>query len=335
MGRIQVDGEGVTGANVGPIHSQWLTIRGARLPLAHGIRRLLFDTSVPLWRYCLVAFAIATIPSMVLSASAYAIWRAFGLNAETLILAGGLGSLSSFSNHKVLVVGASIIAWGCLHALFGTLWFFGTVWSFFAFSLAYLIGREHGFFRAFIAAAVPHALVNLTVFVGIAAKRRDSRYEPGQRSGAWQKMRVNQGQEFMIAGYTPSARSFDALIFGCYEGDQLTYVAGPATASLRHHARSCSRDSAGWRDCTVPVFCRSTGSKIGMGWAPTVRRYVQHANGNSRAVMTRTHHNLWMIPVSVADDKDPDAVLPGWPRQSGVPESTRRLPCVVQNMSMV
>jgi len=31
---------------------------------------------------------------------------------------------------------------------------------------------------------------------GLVAKRRDSRYEPGQRSGAWQKMRVNRGQAF-------------------------------------------------------------------------------------------------------------------------------------------
>ena len=60
---------------------------------------------------------------------------------------------------------------------------------------------------------------------GLVAKRRDSRYEPGQRSGAWQKMRVNQGQEFVIAGYTPGARSFDALIFGYYDGDKLIYVA--------------------------------------------------------------------------------------------------------------
>ena len=37
---------------------------------------------------------------------------------------------------------------------------------------------------------------------GLVAKRRDSRYEPGLRSGAWQKMRVNQGQEFVIGGYT-------------------------------------------------------------------------------------------------------------------------------------
>jgi bifunctional non-homologous end joining protein LigD len=38
---------------------------------------------------------------------------------------------------------------------------------------------------------------------GLVAKRRDSRYEPGQRSGAWRKMRVNQGLDFVIAGYTP------------------------------------------------------------------------------------------------------------------------------------
>jgi len=45
------------------------------------------------------------------------------------------------------------------------------------------------------------------------------------RSGAWQKMRVNQGQEFVIAGYTPTAKNFDALIFGYYEGGTLMYVA--------------------------------------------------------------------------------------------------------------
>ena len=62
-------------------------------------------------------------------------------------------------------------------------------------------------------------------FEGLIAKRRDSLYEPGLRSGAWQKMRVNQGQEFVIGGYTPSAGSFDALILGYYEGDRLLFVA--------------------------------------------------------------------------------------------------------------
>ena len=60
---------------------------------------------------------------------------------------------------------------------------------------------------------------------GLVAKRRDSKYEPGQRSGAWQKMRVNQGKELVIAGYTPSPKNFDALVIGYYEGHRLMYAA--------------------------------------------------------------------------------------------------------------
>ena len=41
---------------------------------------------------------------------------------------------------------------------------------------------------------------------GVIAKRRDSLYEPGRRSGAWVKMRINKGQELVIGGYVPSAK---------------------------------------------------------------------------------------------------------------------------------
>jgi bifunctional non-homologous end joining protein LigD len=60
---------------------------------------------------------------------------------------------------------------------------------------------------------------------GLVAKRRDSRYEPGERSGAWAKMRVNRSEEFVIGGYTLDGRHFDALIFGYWEGDRLMYAA--------------------------------------------------------------------------------------------------------------
>ena len=59
---------------------------------------------------------------------------------------------------------------------------------------------------------------------GLVAKRCDSRYEPGQRSGACQKMRVNRGQAFVIAGYTPAGRNFDAIIFGYFDGGKLMYA---------------------------------------------------------------------------------------------------------------
>jgi ATP-dependent DNA ligase len=35
---------------------------------------------------------------------------------------------------------------------------------------------------------------------GLVAKRRDRKYEPGLRTGAWQKMRVNQGRSSLSAG---------------------------------------------------------------------------------------------------------------------------------------
>ena len=60
---------------------------------------------------------------------------------------------------------------------------------------------------------------------GLVAKRSSSPYEPGLRSGAWMKMRVNRGQEFVIGGYTRGTRTFDALVLGCYERGELIYVA--------------------------------------------------------------------------------------------------------------
>jgi DNA ligase D-like protein (predicted ligase) len=61
-------------------------------------------------------------------------------------------------------------------------------------------------------------------FEGIVAKRKDSVYEPGKRTGAWVKYKVNRGQEFVIGGYTPGS-PFDALIVGYYDGERLLYAA--------------------------------------------------------------------------------------------------------------
>jgi ATP-dependent DNA ligase len=61
-------------------------------------------------------------------------------------------------------------------------------------------------------------------FEGIVAKRKDSIYESGKRTGAWVKYKVNRGQELVIGGYT-GGNPFDALIVGYYEGEMLLYAA--------------------------------------------------------------------------------------------------------------
>jgi bifunctional non-homologous end joining protein LigD len=60
---------------------------------------------------------------------------------------------------------------------------------------------------------------------GVVGKRTDSQYEPGERSGAWIKLRTNLEQEFVIGGYVPGARGFDALLVGVYEDKELVFVA--------------------------------------------------------------------------------------------------------------
>jgi hypothetical protein len=59
---------------------------------------------------------------------------------------------------------------------------------------------------------------------GIVAKRRDSLYEPG-RNGAWVKMRIGGGQEFVIGGFTPSPKNFDAILVGYFQRNQLMFAA--------------------------------------------------------------------------------------------------------------
>lgn len=60
---------------------------------------------------------------------------------------------------------------------------------------------------------------------GVVAKRKDSRYEAGKRSGAWAKYRINAGQELVVGGYIPGPQGVDSIIVGFYGGSDLIYVA--------------------------------------------------------------------------------------------------------------
>ena len=72
-------------------------------------------------------------------------------------------------------------------------------------------------------------------FEGVIAKRQDSLYESGKRSGAWVKYKISKGQEFVIGGYTPG-NPFDAVIVGYYQDKNLLY-AGKVRAGFVPHVR--------------------------------------------------------------------------------------------------
>lgn len=71
---------------------------------------------------------------------------------------------------------------------------------------------------------------------GVVGKRRDSRYEPGRRSGAWVKVKFSRRQEFVIGGYKPADAGFDSVLVGYYDQRKLHY-AGKVRAGFTPHAR--------------------------------------------------------------------------------------------------
>ncbi len=62
---------------------------------------------------------------------------------------------------------------------------------------------------------------------GIMAKNGNSIYHLGERTADWMKIKVNQRQEVVIAGYTEPRKSrkyFGSLLLGLYEKEQLVYI---------------------------------------------------------------------------------------------------------------
>jgi bifunctional non-homologous end joining protein LigD len=79
---------------------------------------------------------------------------------------------------------------------------------------------------------------------GLVAKLRDSRYETGQRSSAWVKVKWTNEQEFVIGGYTPPSGSrahFGALLVGYFRDKQLIFAGKVGTGFSFESLRSLHR----------------------------------------------------------------------------------------------
>jgi bifunctional non-homologous end joining protein LigD len=90
---------------------------------------------------------------------------------------------------------------------------------------------------------------------GVVAKRLDTRYEPGRRSGAWLKIKNTLRQEMVIAGWLPGeGRRTDrigALLAGVYEDGKLRYAGRVGTGftektldDLRRRLSQLKRDTS-------------------------------------------------------------------------------------------
>jgi bifunctional non-homologous end joining protein LigD len=76
---------------------------------------------------------------------------------------------------------------------------------------------------------------------GVIAKRKDSLYEPGERSDAWQKLKLENQQEFVIGGYRPGSNGIDALLVGYYDDTGLWFAGKVRAGFVPHLRREVSR----------------------------------------------------------------------------------------------
>jgi bifunctional non-homologous end joining protein LigD len=71
---------------------------------------------------------------------------------------------------------------------------------------------------------------------GVVAKRLDSRYEPGKRSGAWVKVKNARRQEFVVGGWQPGeggrTGTIGSLLIGYYNDNGELHYAGKVGSGL-------------------------------------------------------------------------------------------------------
>jgi ATP-dependent DNA ligase len=117
---------------------------------------------------------------------------------------------------------------------------------------------------------------------GVIGKRKDSLYEPGKRTGAWIKYRVNRGQELVIGGYMPGPHGFDSLIVGFYRGKDLVYVARVRNGFVPASRRQVFEKSRHLVSPTMPFVNLPDTHKSRWGDELTAEKMKECASGFDR-----------------------------------------------------
>jgi ATP-dependent DNA ligase len=75
-------------------------------------------------------------------------------------------------------------------------------------------------------------------------------------------MRVNQAQDFIIGGYTVGGSTFDALIFGYYDGPRLLYAGRTRSGFTSALRESLMRRFRGFETSECPFANRPLGEGL-------------------------------------------------------------------------
>jgi bifunctional non-homologous end joining protein LigD len=142
---------------------------------------------------------------------------------------------------------------------------------------------------------------------GIIAKRLDSRYEPGKRSGAWLKVKNRPSQEVVVGGWLPGqGRREDrigSLAVGYYEKGNLRYAGNVGTGFKEKDLEKLAELLGPLRRDTSPFEGKKQPPKGVVFAEPKVVVEVEFAEW--------TRANTLRAPAykGVRDDKDPQDVV--------------------------
>ena len=150
---------------------------------------------------------------------------------------------------------------------------------------------------------------------GVVAKRADSRYESGERSGAWVKFKTNKGQELVIGGYKPAPNVFDYLLVGYYEGKDLIFIAKVRNGFTPRLRREIARNFPRLRtsECPFANLPEPASARRGEAITADVMPKIQWLHPKLVAQIeftewTTGNHLRHSRFIALRDDKDPRAV---------------------------
>ena len=151
---------------------------------------------------------------------------------------------------------------------------------------------------------------------GVIAKRAESRYESGERSGAWVKYKTNKGQELVIGGYKPGTNGFEYLLVGYYEGRDLIFIAKIRNGFTPALRRDVAKHFARLRtsECPFANLPEPASARRGEAITAEVMEKIQWLRPKLVAQIeftewTRGNHLRHSRFVALRDDKKPSEVV--------------------------
>ena len=152
---------------------------------------------------------------------------------------------------------------------------------------------------------------------GVIAKRVDSRYESGERSGAWVKFKTNKGQELVIGGYKPGSDGFDYLLVGYYDEDKdLIFIAKIRNGFTPALRREVAKNFARLRtvECPFANLPEPASARRGEAITAEVMKKIQWLRPKLVAQIeftewTKGNHLRHARFIALRDDKKPTDVV--------------------------